>query len=443
MLERSSPEPAYLIAMRLLVPILTLVSPTIMFGAESEALRDLKGVWKADFNHDGSRIIARTRKGEVSIWNGKDGSKIDQVPEKGNYVLDPALRLAFVASNDGGGRVYAVETGKPVSPRIDAPAGVQWEPPNHFSPDSKQLLILDPEGSYLVFDVATRLKIATLEVPLGGEDADNSPSVAFAAAGGVAFVLDGRGVLRRYDTADWKRHGKPLVHPAKESSTWFGFAIDGAGKYAATFDGPGENGPNGSLQFWDVAKSAKIGEPIEARNGMGGRFLDSRRFLLRPAWDKTRIVFVPSLEELYVLPEHDDVMSSSAVVAPNGLHLYSWGHDRYVWKIHALTGNKAELFTTRAQVEDVFMAKGDSKKLWLKLDNTAFHEPGGYDNYIVRLETKRMRKAALLRILNYIHRTQLSPDGKKLMVLEGGTGKERVRVFDSLSLRELPTTAAD
>ena len=45
-------------------------------AADPSRLVELRGVWQAHFNHDASRLVVRTRKGEVGLWDAKKGTRI-------------------------------------------------------------------------------------------------------------------------------------------------------------------------------------------------------------------------------------------------------------------------------------------------------------------------------------------------------------------------------
>jgi hypothetical protein len=60
-----------------------------------------------------------------------------------------------------------------------------------------------------------------------------------------------------------------MTHPNRDGY-WFAFDLSRDGKYAITSDGPGENGPEGYLQLWDLQKEEPIGEALKAQNGLSG-----------------------------------------------------------------------------------------------------------------------------------------------------------------------------
>lgn len=405
-------------------------------------LRDLDGVWRADFNPDGSRLIVQLRDGRLGIWDGNDGTPVPgdlgTLTTRGTYVIDGAARRALVGLEGGGSRVFDLATGAALSPRLEISFEGSWNPPAGFSPDGSQVHVFEKEGACSILDVATGNKLATLSLPAVRKEREVTPLMKFGPDGGTAVVLDATGSLHRYDTNTWKATGTPLSHPDRDAYH-VGFALAPDARHAVTFDSPGENGPDGTLQLWDLTTSQPIGQPLRAKNGLSARFIDNGRLLITPGRGETRVVKVPSLEPDFVLPRHDDVEASNAVITEESGHVLSWGYDGSVRRTDANTGKHSGAFTSRARVKEVFAASGG---VWLTMDNTAFFLEKHYDYYVVRLDPAKMRPSATLRLTGFLHRAILSPDATRLMIHEGGTAKERIRLFDAGTLRELPCTAA-
>src|SRR5688572_24365089 len=88
---------------------LTLASPPVN-AADSIRLAELRGVWQAHFNHDASRLVVRTRRGEVGLWDAKKGTRItgDATLKKpsNTYVMSPDARKFLVGFKDGRARVF-------------------------------------------------------------------------------------------------------------------------------------------------------------------------------------------------------------------------------------------------------------------------------------------------------------------------------------------------
>ena len=295
----------------------------------------------------------------------------------------------------------------------------------------------EKNGAWTILEVATGKRVATLDLPPGAEDREVTPAVQFSKDGGAAFILDGAGTLHRYDTHTWKEEGSPLPHPDREAYH-IGFEVSPDARHAVTFDSPGENGPMSTLQLWDLTTSRPLGEPLRGKNGLSASFLDPNRLLVTPGRGETRVVKVPSLETDLGLPRHDDVEASRAVISADGSYIFTWGYNSQVISTDTRTGKYAGMFSNRARVEGVLTAPGS---VWVSLDNTAFLLERHYDFYIARLDPVKMQPTATLRLMNYLHRTILSPDASRLMIHEGSTDGERIRLFDAKTLTELPATA--
>lgn len=406
------------------------------------ALRDLDGVWRASFNADASRVIVQLRGGGLGIWKTGDGTPVPgdlgSLNVRGTYVIDDAARRALIGLDGGGSRVFDLTTGAAISPLLGVSFEESWNPPAGFSPDGSQVYVFDKTGPCAILSVASGQKIATLDLPSATEDREILPSINFSEDGDTAAILDATGTLHRYDARTWQVSGSPMLHPDREAYH-VGFALSPDARHAVTFDSPGENGPEGSLQLWDLTTSRPLGKPLRARNGLSGRFLDNGRLLVTPGRGATRVVMIPTLETEITLPRHDDVEASRAVPTAEGGHLLSWGYDSSLRSSDASTGEHAGIFRSRARVREVFTASGS---VWLAVDNTSFRLQRHYDYYVVRLEPAKLKPEATLRLTGFLHRTILSPDATRLMIHEGGSGKERIRIFDAKSLVEQPCTAA-
>lgn len=422
--------------------VLLLVTSCLQAAVPAPPLQVLSGVWRADFNADASRVIVQHREGMLGIWDTVTGDPVPgdlgNLTIRGTYVTDAKAGRALVGLEGGGSRVFDLTTGAALSPMLEVSFEGSWNPPAGFSPDGTRVQVFEKAGRLVVLEVASGKKIAELDLPAGTEEREVSPSVAFSEDGNTALVLDGTGTLRRYHARTWQAEGEPMPHPDRDAY-YVGFALSPDARHAVTFDSPGENGPMGSLQLWDLTTSRPLGEPLREQNGLSGRFLGNDRFLVTPGRGATRVVQVPSLETAIMLPRHDDVEASKATPTADGSHLISWGYNATVRSTDARTGKHAAIFSNRSQIQTVLTAPGS---VWLAMDNTAFFREHHYDYYVVRLDPAEMRPKATLRLTGYLHRTILSPDATRLMVHEGGTHKERIRIFDAKTLKELPSTAA-
>ncbi|MEK6196148.1 MAG: WD40 repeat domain-containing protein [Deltaproteobacteria bacterium] len=268
------------------------------------------------------------------------------------------------------------------------------------------------------------------------EDREVNSNPTFSKDGEWAFVLDSTASLHRYNTRTWKESAPPMRHPNREKFHSCGFAISDDARYAVTFDAPGENGPDGQLQLWNVTTSQPINAPLSAQNGLSARFMNGgRRLLITPGRGNTRVVKLPSLETDFVLPRHDDVEASRALITTDGRSILTWGYDSRLILTDAVTGKNQGSSHNRARIQSAHTGP-DPDFVWLTYDNTAFLLKGHYDCYVVRMDLKTMKPTAIVRVTDYLHRTILSRDGTRLMIHKGKTDHEVIRIFNAETLTD-------
>ena len=416
----------------------SLFSPVVTLAAEAEKLSDLRGVFRAHFNHDGSRVVVRHRDGDVGVWEVPAGTRIagDLAPNTGSdsYVMSPDGKSVLVGLKDGHARVFDATTAKAISPALDVPLASETQMPALFSPDGNTVLIFSAK-EVAVFNVREGKRVATLPLATGPNE-DEPGSAAFANGGAQCFVMDGSGTVMRYDTREWKPIGKPMKHPPAESAYDFGFNASDDGKWLVTFDSPGENGPKGHLQVWDVAANKPVGKPVVAVNGLTGRFIGTNRILITPGRGDATVRDLPSMKVAYSLRPHDDVDGPSARVSPDGKCILAWGPDRMLNRYDAASGKLAGNNSSSARVSDVIIAP-DSSACYVVYDNTAFLLQNHHDNYIVKLSLPKLEISDSFRILDFVLNTSLSADGKRLLVIQGMNDQERLVFFDAANLKPL------
>ena len=317
------------------------------------------------------------------------------------------------------------------------------EPPAvFFSPDGSQVILFDDAGNCRIFEIKSGLEVIKVSLPQREVEREIRPGAAFSKDGKTVLIFDASATLHRYDVATWKESGQPMPHPDR-NAYFCSFSISDDALHAVTFDAPGENGPEGSLQLWDVLKSRPLGEPMHAKNGMSGRFIDGgKRLLITPGRGDTRVVKIPSLETDIPLPRHDNVDASCAIVTADEKGILTYGYDSFVILTDASSGKLVKRYSNRAHVRNVITGQ-DANVAWLVYDNSAFFNTGYDDYYIVRFDLGMMKPAATLRINGFINRSILSLDGTRLMIHVGKTDHERIRLFEAKSLKELPVTATN
>jgi WD40 repeat protein len=432
---------------------LTVVVAAMLHSIVSAAdsLAELRAVLRADFNADASHIIARTRDGSASLWHTVTGKAV--VADLGNgrkcsgHYLSPDKKAALIAFEVGGAQIVDLSTGKPLSPPLEVKVSRSGESRVVFSPDGSTVVVFDVGQRANVFDVKSgKLKTALIpEKARESDDEDSLPHAKFTADGAFCFILDVEGLLVRFDTKTWQPSGKLMKHEG-EIPYSFDFDVSEDGKWAAVFDSPGENGPKGSLQMWDVLKGERLGDRIERQNGVYAEFLPKQpgRLMVLGARGDAGVFEVPSGKQQFEIRPHDDVDGPSAMVSPDGKTLLSWGPDRTLVLQDTQSGKVLGTQSTQARVDKVLMAP-DSLGCIVAYDNSTFSLQGHYDNYIARVrfivEEDRIRNLdfdGTIRVLDFVHSIQLSSDGLRLLIQQGGTDRERLQVYSVPTMTVLP-----
>lgn len=417
----------------------SLVAPGTTLAVDAGKLSELRGVFRANFNHDGSRVVVRHRDGDVGIWEVPAGPRIagDLAPNTGSdsYVMSPDGKSVLVGLKDGHARLFDATTAKAISPALDVPLASETQMPALFSPDGNTVLIFSAK-EVAVFNVREGKRVAALPLATGPNE-DEPGSAAFAGGGAQCFVMAGNGTVTRYDSKDWKPIGKPMKHPAAESAYDFGFNVSEDGKWLVTFDSPGENGPKGHLQVWDVAAHKPLGKPVVAGNGLTGKFLGNNRILIQPGRGEANVRDLPPLKVAYSLRPHDDVYGPSVDISPDKKWILSWGPNRVLNLYDAATGKLATNQSPAATVSQVLMAP-DSSSCFVLFENSPFLLQNHHDHYVIKMTFPELTTAASARILDFVSSlSSLSPDGKRLLVIQGTTDQERLVFFDTANLKPL------
>jgi hypothetical protein len=77
----------------------------------------------------------------------------------------------------------------------------------------------------------------------------------------------------------------------------------------------------------------------------------------------------------------------------------------------------------------------DSSGCYVVFDNSAFLVQGHFDQYIVKYEFPELNLTESLRIVDFILSASLSPDGKRLLAVQGSSEHERLLFFDATTLK--------
>jgi WD40 repeat protein len=422
---------------RLLLPLITLSFISFssdVLGAKPGKLADLRDVDDASFNHDGSRVVVRLRSGQVGLWEVSSGKPVagdlGSAPA-GSYLLSSDAKRVAIGFEDGHARVFDASTAKALSPILDE--GVAK--PDFFSPDGATIFIFK-EREAVVLNVADGKRLTTIPLPAGPNEFA-AGSAAFAAHGAQCFIEDGAGVVTVYNTKDWKPTGS-MDHPAADSAYDFEFKVSEDGKWLVTWDTPGENGPTGDLQVWDAVARKPLGEPLSAKNGHLAHFVGANSIAIIPCRGaEATLRELPSMKVVSSFDSHEDLDGMSLDVSPDRKWILTWGEDGRLDLYDAATGKiESRASPKSAQVKKVMMAP-DSSFCIVFVDNSAFPDHNHHDDYVIRLGLPGLKVTETLRSLEGVSDVSLSPDGKRIMVHQGSSGKDRLLFYDAITLKPL------
>lgn len=403
-------------------------------NAAARRLGDLRGVWQAEFNHDGSRVLVRLRGGEIALWDLAAGTPVtgDLATPATGFVMNREGSLVVVGYADGA-RVFDPTTAKAVSPKLKAKLRESLPVPAVFSPDGGTLVIFEAEQAS-IWNARSGERRAATPFPDGPYEGA-PPAAIFTEKGAQCFVMDPDGTVTLYETKNWKPAGKPMRHPRLETAYEFGCAASDDGKWIATFDSAGENGPKGQLQVWDAIASKALGAPLANTNGFTARFLvETDRVMIAPARGEASVRELPSMKVVHTIRPHDEIDGPKMELSPDGKWILAWGSDGIIAVHDSTTGKVKCVFAEKATIRNVLMAP-DSSACFVVYDNSTFSIQGHQDNYVLRLQLPDLKVAASYRSLAFVRGTALSPDGRRLLLLEGGDGQERLLIFDAANLK--------
>lgn len=405
-----------------------------------ETLSELKGVYSADFNHDGSVVVTHGPDSRIGLWSTATGAAIQGDLNSENecihYLLDRDHKVFVAIYKQHKPVVYDATTGLALSPALDVESIGPWADKGAFSPDLTSLVFFDDSHTPHVLDVLSGRNLKSLHGETKpSDDTESSLRTKFTADGAYCFIMDTHGVVTRYETKSWKPVGTALSHPYREGYS-YGFSTSDDSSLAVTHDGPGENGPKGHLQLWDVSNGKPIGKSFEAQNGLTGRFLPDNRLLISPGRGKATVHEIPSLKKLYELRQHDDVEGPRVAVSQDKKRLLCWGYDGSLDCCDVDDGKYLGGFHSKAQIRDVLLSN-DLSHCHVVLDNTSFMQLGYHDWYLIKLSLPDLKTVKSIRVLDWLSDAKVSSNGLRLMVRQGWSGREKVRIFDGQTLEEI------
>jgi hypothetical protein len=83
------------------------------------------------------------------------------------------------------------------------------------------------------------------------------------------------------------------------------------------------------------------------------------------------------------------------------------------------------------------MMSPDSTGCYVVFDNTAFFLQGHHDYYVMKIGFPDFEITGSARTLEYVLRTSLSPDGRRIMIQQADTDQERLLFLDAATLKPI------
>jgi WD40 repeat protein len=246
------------------------IASSPLAAGESTRLGDLRGVWQANFNQDGSRLVVRTL-GEMGLWDTRKGTRIagDPALKKPSniYVMSPDLRKFLVGFKDGHAQVFDASLGSAVSPVLDLSLSENGYPQAaFFSPDGGTIVFFGAKEAS-VLEVKTGKRIATLPIAFEREEGspDSTAAAIFSNGGAKCFVMAPQGFVQAYETKAWTPLGKPMNHPPAEMAYDLGFEASPDGKWILTLTALAKMDPRDNFKPGTRSPASRSATPFPPR----------------------------------------------------------------------------------------------------------------------------------------------------------------------------------
>ena len=431
---RSTDGILLLVALFSLAPLAAETSAT-----DAATMKDLRGVVQCEFNHDASRVLSRTRGGDIGLWDVASGAPIaEELTRLTNatcLIVSPDHRRVLLGRAESA-RVFDATSGATISPA--------W--PVRMQPEVKKAAALSPRGDQAVifeekhasiWNVESGAQIKKISLRAGPYE-EASPDAIFTQAGDACFLMDPDGTVTRYQTKDWAKRGKPMRHPRSEFSYDFACNASADGQWLATFDSAGENGPKCSLQIWNAKTGQPLGKPYVGVNGFVGYFAPrANRIVLSPARGEGEIRDLPSLKVAGRLTGFDDLSGPPVVLSPDGKWILSWDSTGTLNLLEATTGKMGASIKGTADISAVFVAP-DSAAIYVLYDSPDGSAEQYSDNQITRLTLPDMKITGSIRALEITQDISISPDGNRLLLRFGTPDAEQIMLVDTATMNPLP-----
>jgi WD40 repeat protein/serine/threonine protein kinase len=363
-----------------------------------------------------------TRKGDAQLWDLASGKRIGPLLEHQSIrtlAFSPDSKTLLTGSFDGAARLWDVATGRPV----------EKSPINHgsnllavaFSPDGKTIVTAGFGDDVRLWDAAT-----------GQPRAQKLRHPGMVSA--VAFSPDGKSLLTAGastsnggDTSLWDLSAGTARRFHFAQVVW-AVVFSPDGKTFAT----GES--NGTVRLWDVATGQSVGNTLDHQNAVYSvAFSPDGRTLLTAGGGVVRLWDRNTGEAQGEPFEGTSSVFSSAWYSPDGQSILVPGPDQTVrrWSLPAGRQTRPPLPQPGVVVhveysregKNLFVESGDGKNLFVESGNGSHSE--------VRLWDAALGRAIgpSLKYQEGAHLAALGPDGKTVVMVAGGTGRNATRSF--------------
>lgn len=256
-------------------------------------------IQRLKFRPNSHWFLTGDQDGTARIWDAQSLSLKFSLEFEGaewgihDIVFNSEGDKAIIARGPEYARVWDVDSGKPVGPKIDLSDSI-WKV--QFSRQGDHIAAVSVKGEIGVWDGPSGERIA----PPIASGAEGSDDLQFSNNGQrIAVCADTS--LEVIDSPTGKRLFPPLLHPARLRAVSFSPSDD---YMVSTCD-------DGFLRFWDTETGALIGDPLFTGGGIGRRkiqFSPDGRALASTSeenqvhiWDpKTRTLLSPAIQLDYV-----------------------------------------------------------------------------------------------------------------------------------------------
>ncbi|TLD68966.1 WD40 repeat domain-containing protein [Phragmitibacter flavus] len=438
-------KPIRVAILSLLLTVLGIVSIFAAPPSPPQSAHQLLGIWRAHFNQDASTLVIQLRDGSIYLATTATGDLLPTEPPLSTIrgtVIPNTDGSQFAVTTPTHLQVFESTTGKALSPAL-AIETIEGNPTLVFSPDGRFLAALDSQHHAHLFDTSSWKKLATFPPAAEDTSADleyQSP-LLFSSNSQRLYFLSHTGHVQPIDTKTWKPHGPVLEHPNPDGYI-FGQSLSPDDTQFITFDGPGENGPKGQLQLWNLTNSNPIGSPVSAQNGISGTFLDNPfRLIVTPSRGTATVRELPSFQTLFSLPAHDDVDGTKVQPTPDGKFLITSGSDTTLRLMDAKTGTQKSSIVLPDRPSTLLIEPDSKHLLTASTELIQNDQSQTWSTILTRLSIPELQSQATFKIASYIGLPILSTQGNHFIIIEGSTEEERLLILDTQTLAPLPWCA--